>query len=69
LYYENGKLKGKWKYKNGTRDGKTIRYYENGEIRYINTYTKGELIQRKEYDEKGNLNLERDYPIKDKGEK
>ncbi len=69
LYYENGKLRGKWKYKNGKRDGKTIRYYENGEIRYINTYTKGELIKRKEYDERGNLNLERDYPIKDKGEK
>ena len=69
LYHENGKLMGKWKYKNGKRDGKTIRYYVNGEVRYINIFKKGDLINRKEYDEKGNLKLERNHQIKDKKKK
>jgi antitoxin component YwqK of YwqJK toxin-antitoxin module len=62
LYFESGNLMGEWDYKNGKRNGKTRRYYEHGGIRYINIYKDAKLVKRKEYDEKGTLTKERDFP-------
>ncbi len=62
LYFESGTLMGEWNYKNGKRNGKTRRYYEHGGTRYINIYKDAKLVKRKEYDEKGTLTLERDFP-------
>ena len=58
-YYESGKLKGEWNLKNGKLDGESKRYYERGGIRCIDTYKNGVKIDRKSYDEQGNLQREK----------
>ena len=40
-YYENGKLKAKWNYKNGNLDGLCKIYFENGELMFKNNYKNG----------------------------
>ena len=54
-YYESGKLKAEWCIKNGVPDGTTKKYYESGSIRCIDTYKNGQKIDRKSYDQQGNL--------------
>ena len=58
-YFESGKLKVEWNIKNGTLDGTTKRYYESGDIRCIDKYKNGQKIDRKSYDEQGNLQREK----------
>jgi len=58
-YYENGKLKAEWSIKNGVPDGTIKRYYESGSIRCIDTYKNGQKLDRKLYDEQGNLQREK----------
>ena len=49
-HFESDKLEGlsKW-------------YYENGVIKYIDTYKSGQRINRKSYDTVGKLEFEKDY--------
>jgi antitoxin component YwqK of YwqJK toxin-antitoxin module len=58
-YYESGKLKAEWSIKNGVPDGTVKRYYESGSIRCIDTYKNGQKLDRKLYDEQGNLQREK----------
>jgi antitoxin component YwqK of YwqJK toxin-antitoxin module len=49
-------------FKNGKKDGVARTYYPNGAIEYIYTYGKGQMINRKAYDEEGKRQFDKDYP-------
>ena len=61
-YYKNGKLSEESHYKNGRLEGTAKLYYKNGKVADVFTYKNGQLINRKTYDIKGILRLERDFP-------
>lgn len=54
-YYENGKLSGEYNYKDGKREGVSKVYHKSGKLKSIETYEKGKMIDKQEYDDKGNL--------------
>ena len=62
-YWKNGKLSEESHYKNGRLEGVAKHYYNNGKVADIFTYKNGQLINRKTYDMKGILRLERDFTI------
>ncbi len=56
VYFTNGKLQWEGNYKNQLEDGKWVYYYENGNIKSIQYYTKGkENGVCSDYDSKGKL--------------
>jgi len=61
MYYETGKLLCELNYKNDKPDGIFKKYHENGEYAFIKTYSNGELIKKRAYDNKGKLEFEEDY--------
>ena len=65
-YYENGGLMRQFNYKDGKREGISKKYYENGGIWSTYTYRNGKLVNRKDYDERGNLMSDQDFPIREK---
>jgi antitoxin component YwqK of YwqJK toxin-antitoxin module len=44
-------------------------YYKNGKLWLESNYKYGQLFNEKEYDEKGNLITERNYPIEEGNKK
>lgn len=60
-YDEKGFLKTRWTKQNGILDGPVITYYRNGEIHYIDVYEKGWKVNRKKYDEEGQLIFDQNY--------
>ena len=64
-YYESGKLKAEGSFEDGKQEGISKEYYENGGIKFIDNYKNGQVINRKAYDEKGNLEFEQDYTYKE----
>ena len=65
-YYENGKLKYESNYRNGEIESISKMYYESGELWLESKYKYAQLYNEKEYDKKGNLISERNYPVKEK---
>jgi len=65
-YYKDGKLLEESNYKNGRLEGTAKLYYKNGKVADVFTYKNGQLINRKTYDMKGILRLERDFPVEKK---
>ena len=55
VFYHNKKQKEKGKFENGKRIGKWKAYYENGSLKYEETYKKGELENGKFYTEDGKV--------------
>jgi antitoxin component YwqK of YwqJK toxin-antitoxin module len=55
LYYEGGMLEAERRYGNDKLEGITKVYYKDGTIKYIENYKDGQMINRKKYDEQGNL--------------
>ncbi len=43
------------------QDGIWNTYYENGTIKYIDTYNHGQKIHRKAFDQTGNITFDEDY--------
>jgi len=65
-YYESGKLNKEYNYKDGKREGTSKEYYQSGKLRSIETYKNGQKINKKEYDDKGNLISGKDYSVEEK---
>lgn len=65
-YDEKGNLKTRWTKQNGALNGPAITYYPNGEIHYIDVYEQGWKINRKKYDEEGQLIFEQNYDYQKK---
>jgi len=61
-FYGGGTVSAESHYKNDTLEGITTHYYRTGVVSDIYTYKNGQLVNRKTYDEKGILRLERDFP-------
>jgi antitoxin component YwqK of YwqJK toxin-antitoxin module len=61
-YYDSGRLWTEESYKDNEPHGTSKEFYPGGEIKYIDTYKKGQKINRKTYDESGKLLSEQDYP-------
>ena len=51
--YQNDQLESEISYKDGKYDGLSKTWYENGQLRYEEKITEGELISRKCWDENG----------------
>lgn len=61
-YYRNGILYGEDNYTNDMQEGISRDFYENGEVKYIDTFKKGKKLNRKMYDENGKQIFSQDYP-------
>lgn len=62
-YFENGMLKERCYFKNGQFDGKYFCWYANGQLKYDGTWSQGEPISEKCWDEKGNpMKCSANYP-------
>jgi antitoxin component YwqK of YwqJK toxin-antitoxin module len=54
MWYKNGKLHVEAQYKNNKTHGTRISYHENGQVFCRAEYNNGELLQKRNWDEKGN---------------
>ena len=54
-FYRNGQLLQEGSFKNNKLHGESKTFYEDGKIKFIDTYDNGTRIDRKEFDEMGNL--------------
>lgn len=54
-YYDNGKIQSILSFVNGSLHGKLIKYHENESLEAEQLYSQGELMEWKEYNEKGQL--------------
>ncbi len=54
-YYENGTLKGQTHYINNYQDGISKEYYPSGKVKEEVTYIDGQIMDLKQFDEKGNM--------------
>ena len=56
-YHENGIISEKGSTLNGELTGDYIAYYNNGSVKTIGRFMGGAIIQKKQYDENGNLQV------------
>lgn len=68
-YYKNGNIESESNYIDGKLSGLSKSYYENGVIKDIATNKNGYCVNDKNYDEKGKLISNKDYPSNDSKDK
>ncbi|OGX34607.1 MAG: hypothetical protein A3C36_02265 [Omnitrophica WOR_2 bacterium RIFCSPHIGHO2_02_FULL_52_10] len=62
-YYPNGNLKAKMNFVDDAIDGEFVEFYENQELKKRNLIVNGEVIEREEYDEQGQLIPELSFSV------
>ncbi|MEE9258189.1 MAG: toxin-antitoxin system YwqK family antitoxin, partial [Nitrospinaceae bacterium] len=63
MFSSDGRLKAEMLFKKDLPEGSAKTYYPDGGLQYIYTYRKGRVIHRKDYDTRGKLIREREFPI------
>ena len=59
--HERGEKKAEGKYVNDNMEGIWNYWYANGQLKYVETYTKGEMVYIKGYHENGKINFQGDF--------
>ncbi len=60
-YYKNGKLQAEGAFVAGKTQGKSLFYYENGSVQREDHFEKGQLLQRKQFNQDGQLISEKKF--------
>lgn len=60
-FYGDGSIKNEFRFEEGKKHGTARHYSPEGNVQFIEEYREGKKINRREYDERGNLVSEKNF--------